>query len=120
MPPTPAALLVSLSALLAANAAAGLQKVDNYFIGSLSNPLFGVSPADADRPDILIHVPPNYRAAAAVELVIYFHGMRNCILNAAANKGCVTPKADPGQSLIDQFDASGMNAVLVLLQGVYN
>jgi len=120
MPLTPAAILVSLSMLLATGPASALQKVENYWVGSLSSPLFGTNSKDARRPDVVIYVPSKYRATPAVDLVFYFHGMRNCALNVAANKGCAGGGNDPGQSIISQFERSGLNAILVVLQGAYN
>jgi hypothetical protein len=58
---------------------------------------------------VIIFIPPTFRAGSKVNMVFWFHGWQNNITNAAA-----------GFDLINQFVASGMNAVLVLAETAKN
>lgn len=53
-----------------------------------------------------IYVPPQFRPAAALDAVIHFHGWRNHVAEVFRR-----------YRLREQFDASGLNAVLVVPQG---
>jgi hypothetical protein len=68
-------------------------------------------PADVHYSDstVAIFVPKDFRKGAATDLVFWFHGWRNNVDEAAAK-----------YRLVDQFAASGVNAVLVFPEGPKN
>lgn len=55
---------------------------------------------------VAIYVPPQFRPSARIGVVVHFHGWRNDVAGVFAR-----------YKLREQFDASGLNAVLVVPQG---
>jgi serine-type D-Ala-D-Ala carboxypeptidase/endopeptidase (penicillin-binding protein 4) len=58
---------------------------------------------------VAIFIPKNFRATDNVDFVVHFHGWRHTVAGAL-----------PEYKLIDQFAASGKNAILVVPQGPYD
>jgi hypothetical protein len=78
----------------------------------------GAFPGSA-RPDVAVHVPRGFDATQRPGLVVYFHGWEGCV--AAALSPDDTPCTDagmprPGADLASEFDAAGVNALLVAIE----
>jgi hypothetical protein len=58
---------------------------------------------------VAVFVPKGFRATSRIDFVVHFHGWRGRVKNALTH-----------YQLIEQFAASGRNAVLVVPQGPYN
>lgn len=58
---------------------------------------------------VAIFIPKNFRATDKVDFVVHFHGWRHTVAGTL-----------PEYKLIDQFAASGKNAVLIVPQGPYD
>jgi len=68
-------------------------------------------PADKHYQDnsVAIFIPKNFRNTSAIDLVVHFHGWRHHLGNVL-----------PEYQLIEQFVASGRNAILIVPQGPYD
>jgi hypothetical protein len=59
--------------------------------------------------DVAIFIPKNFRGADRVDFVIHFHGWNHTVAGTL-----------PEYKLIEQFSASGKNAILIVPQGPFN
>ena len=59
--------------------------------------------------DVAIFVPKNFRATDKVDFVVHFHGWMNTVASTLTN-----------YQLLEQFSASGKNAVLIVPEGPHN
>jgi hypothetical protein len=73
----------------------------------------------SDRPDVAVHVPPGFDATLRPGVVLYFHGWQGCV-EAALSATDVACGDDatlrPAADLVDQVDASRINAILVAVE----
>jgi hypothetical protein len=59
--------------------------------------------------DVAIFIPKNFRAADKIDFAIHFHGWNHTVAGTL-----------PEYKLIEQFSASGKNAILIVPQGPFN
>ena len=59
--------------------------------------------------DVAIFIPKNFRATDKIDFVIHFHGWNHTVSGTL-----------PEYKLIEQFSASGKNAILIVPQGPFN
>lgn len=68
------------------------------------------------HPDVAVHVPPGFDPCRRPSLVMFFHGFENCVVNAVGATDSVCTPGSPARvalHLAEQFDAAGVNAILV-------
>jgi hypothetical protein len=73
----------------------------------------------SDRPDVAVHVPLGFDATLRPGLVLYFHGWQGCVEAAfsATDVACGDDSTRrPAADLVDQVDASRVNALLVAVE----
>ncbi len=59
--------------------------------------------------DVAIFIPKNFRATDKVDFVVHFHGWMNTVASTLTN-----------YQLVEQFSASGKNAILLVPEGPHN
>ena len=107
---------IALLAFLCATAAVAAPPKRNTF--KLTN-----EPAAIPNPGptALVHVGKGFKKDGPLNLVVHFHGIWNCVSATAEDTitKCGAKNGTP-HKLISQFDASKINAVLVLIEVAYN
>jgi hypothetical protein len=75
------------------------------------------------HPGVLVHIPPSFDPAGPLGVLVYVHGFNNCIVNAVEPTGSACTPGGPVRNaydLIRQFDATGVQALLVLPEVAYD
>ena len=85
---------------------------------NLSHRAFPLQPG----PAAAAWIPPLFDPSTQWTLIVHFHGLHHCVVNAVGNASMSCTAAQPPRvaySLGQQLDASAANALLLLPEGDY-
>lgn len=130
-PALPSLLLASL--VCALPVACGGPETDDQDLGeaqaqALAHPPRHVytlqnAPFADGHPSVLVHLGKGFVPQGPLNLVVYFHGWSNCVVNdvEAAGSPCTPGRpARAAHNLIGSLDASGANAALIAVERAYD